>query len=160
MSVSDKVTFWVGKLVYFVIMFAVPMLVYPWWQVLAGYVLVMLTVGLILGVVFQLAHIGGDAEFPEPTGDPAHIENEWAIHQVQTTMDFAPRNRLLSWYIGGLNYQIEHHLMPNICHVNYPRLAPIVRTTCEEFGIRYNCHDTWRAALAGHWRELRRLQRP
>lgn len=160
MSAGDKVTFWGGKLFYAVIMFVLPMLVYPWWQVLIGYVLVMLVVGLLLGVVFQLAHIGGDAAFPEPVGDPPYIDNEWAIHQVQTTMDFAPHNRVLNWYIGGLNYQIEHHLLPHICHINYPRLAPIVRATCEEFGIRYNCYPTWREAFMGHWRKLRVLQQP
>ena len=159
MSAADKVTFWAGKLFFFVIMFALPLLVFPWWQVLIGFLIVMLTVGLVMGVVFQLAHINGDAEFPEPVGSPPHIENEWAVHQVETTVDFAPRNRLLSLYIGGLNYQIEHHLLPHICHLNYPRLAPIVRATCEEFGIRYNCYPTWREAFACHWRELRLLGR-
>ena len=133
---------------------AVPMLFYPWWQVLIGYVLVMLLVGLILAIVFQLAHIVPDAEFPVPVGDPQHIEDEWAAHQVETTVDFAPHNRVLNWYIGGLNYQVEHHLLPHICHLNYPRLAPIVRKTCEEFGIRYNCYTTWREAFSCHLREL------
>jgi linoleoyl-CoA desaturase len=160
MSAGDKVTFWAGKMFYFGIMFALPLLVFPWWQVLMGFLLVMLTVGLILGVVFQLAHISGDAAFPEPVGDPPHIASEWGVHQVETTVDFAPRNRLLSWYIGGLNYQIEHHLFPHICHLNYPRLAPIVRATCEEFGVRYTCYATWREAFACHWRELRLLGRP
>jgi linoleoyl-CoA desaturase len=159
MSAVDKLTFWGGKLFYFTIMFALPLLVFSWWQVLIGYFIVMLSVGLIIAVVFQLAHITDVAEFPVPVGDPLHIENEWAIHEVQTTVDFAPRNRLLSWYIGGLNYQVEHHLLPHICHLNYPRLAPIVRATCEEFGIRYNCRDTWRGAFADHWRELRLLGR-
>ncbi len=159
MNAADKVTFWAGKLFFFAIMFALPLLVFPWWQVLIGFFIVMLTVGVVMGVVFQLAHINGEADFPEPVGDPLHIENEWAVHQVQTTMDFAPRNRLLSWYIGGLNYQIEHHLLPHVCHLNYPRLAPIVRATCEEFGICYHCAPTWRAAFGNHWRELRLLGR-
>jgi linoleoyl-CoA desaturase len=159
MSITDKLTFWGGKLFYFTIMFALPLLVFPWWQVLIGFFLVMLTVGLIIAVVFQLAHITAVADFPEPVGDPLHIENEWAIHEVQTTVDFAPRNRLLSWYIGGLNYQVEHHLLPHICHLNYPQLAPIVRATCEEFGICYNCRPTWRGAFVDHWRELRLLGR-
>ena len=159
MSAADKVTFWAGKLFFFLIMFVLPLLVFPWWQVLIGFLIVMLTVGLVMGVVFQLAHISGDAAFPEPVGNPPHIENEWAVHQVQTTVDFAPRNRLLSWYIGGLNFQIEHHLLPHICHLNYPLLAPIVRATCEEFGIRYVCYPTWRQAFACHWRELRLLGR-
>jgi linoleoyl-CoA desaturase len=81
------------------------------------------------------------------------------VHQVETTVDFAPRNWLLNWYIGGLNYQIEHHLLPHICHLNYPRLAPLVRATCVEFGIRYTCYATWREAFACHWRELRLLGR-
>ena len=159
MSAADKVTFWAGKLFFFAIMLALPLLVFPWWQVLVGFLIVMLTVGLVMGVFFQLAHINGDAAFPEPVGDPPHIDNEWAVHQVETTADFAPRNWLLNSYIGGLNYQIEHHLLPHICHLNYPRLAPIVRATCEEFGIRYNCYATWREALASHWRELRLLGR-
>ena len=160
MSTTDKVTFWLGKLVYAVIMFGIPLLVFPWWQVLLGYVLIMLTVGLVLGVVFQLAHISGDATFPEPVGDPLHIEDEWAVHQVETTVDFAPRNRVLNWYIGGLNYQVEHHLLPHICHINYPRLAPVVAATCAEFGIHYNVYQTWREAFRCHWRELRLLARP
>jgi len=159
MKLADQITFWAGKLFYFVIMFALPMLVFPWWQVLVGFMIVMLTVGLVMGVVFQLAHINGDADFPEPVGDPQHIENEWAVHQVETTADFAPHNWLLNFYIGGLNYQIEHHLLPHICHLNYPRIQPIVQATCEEFGIRYTCYPTWREAFACHLRELRSLGR-
>jgi linoleoyl-CoA desaturase len=160
MSTGDKVTFWGGKLFWILIMFAIPMLVYPWWQVVLGFVLVMLLIGVVFGLVFQLAHIDTNAEFPEPVGDPAHIENEWAIHQVRTTVDFAPRNKLLNLYIGGLNYQVEHHLLPHICHMNYPRLAPIVAQTCADFGLPYNCHATWRAAFVSHWRLLRRMAQP
>jgi len=159
MGAADKVTFWAGKLFFFGIMIALPLLVFPWWQVLIGFLIVMLTVGLVLGVIFQLAHINGDAAFPEPAGNPLHIDTEWAVHQVETTVDFAPHNRLLSFYIGGLNFQVEHHLLPHICHLDYPRLAPIVRATCEEFGIRYKCYDTWREAFGSHWRELRLLGR-
>ncbi len=159
MNLSDKITFWAGKLFFFGIMFALPLLVFPWWQVLIGFFIVMLSVGLIMGIVFQLAHINGDVNFPEPVGSPKHIENEWAVHQVETTANFAPRNWLLNFYVGGLNYQIEHHLLPHICHLNYPRLAPIVRATCEEFGIRYTSYPTWREAFACHLRELRVLGR-
>ena len=157
MNAADKVTFWTGKLFFFVIMLALPMLVFPWWQVLIGFMIEMLTVGVLLSVFFQLAHINTEAAFPVPVGDPPHIENEWAIHQVETTVDFAQQNWLLSYYAGGLNFQIEHHLFPHICHLNYPLLAPIVQATCEEFGVRYKCYPTWRQALASHWRELRLL---
>jgi linoleoyl-CoA desaturase len=154
---TDKVTFWAGKLFYFIIMLVLPALVFPWWQVLIGFLVVMLTVGLVMGVVFQLAHINCDAKFPVPVGNPPHIDKEWAVHQVEATSDFAPHNWLLTLYIGGLNFQIEHHLLPHICHLNYPRLAPIVRKTCEEFGIHYNCYATWREAFACHVREIQLL---
>jgi linoleoyl-CoA desaturase len=157
---TDAFIFWAGKLFYFTIMLVIPLLVYPWWQVLVGYLLVMLTAGLVLGLIFQLAHINDASAFAAPVGNPPHIDNEWAVHQVEATVDFAPKNWLLSVYIGGLNYQIEHHLFPHICHLNYPRLAPIVRATCAEFGVRYTCYATWREALAGHWRELRQLGQP
>ena len=126
---------------------------------LAGFFIVMLTAGLVLGLFFQLAHINDRAAFRAPAGNPRHIDTEWAVCQVEATVDFAPRNWLLNFYVGGLNYQIEHHLLPHICHLNYPRLAPMVRKTCEEFGIRYVCYATWREALASHWRELRLLGR-
>jgi linoleoyl-CoA desaturase len=159
MSREDKLIFWCGKLFFITIMIAIPLLIFPWWQVLIGFVVVVLCVGLITGIVFQLAHIMEAADFPEPVGDPLHIENEWAIHEVQTTVNFAPNNRVLNWYIGGLNYQIEHHLLPHVSHVNYPLIAPIVQKTCEEFGIAYVSHPTWRQAFMSHWRELRSLGR-
>jgi linoleoyl-CoA desaturase len=159
MSAGDKVTFWLGKIYFFGIMLAIPMLVFPWWQVLIGFFLVMVTAGLILAVIFQLAHINGDTTFPEPVGNPQHIENEWAVHQVETTADFAPHNKLLFHFVGGLNYQVEHHLLPHLCHMNYPKIAPIVRQTCEEFGIRYNVYSSWRQAFVCHLRELRLLGR-
>lgn len=159
MTVTDKLTFWIGKLFFVTIVFVLPMLFHPWWQVLIGFTLTMLIVGLVMGIVFQLAHINGSADFPEPVGSPQRIDNEWAVHQVETTADFAPHNKLLNFYVGGLNFQIEHHLLPHICHLNYPRLAPIVRATCEEFGIRYNCYPTWREAFVNHLRELHLLGR-
>jgi linoleoyl-CoA desaturase len=159
MGRNDKITFWLGKLVFFLIMFGLPLLVYPWWQVLIGFFIVVFTVGVTLASIFQLAHVMGPAEFPEPVGDPLRIENEWAIHQVETTVNFAPKNKFLNWYAGGLNFQIEHHLFPHICHVNYPKIMPIVQQTCEEFGVKYSCYPTWREALVGHWCELKLLGR-
>lgn len=155
LSAMDQLIFWAGKVLFVVIMILLPLTVFPWWQVLIGFMIAMLTVGLVMGVVFQLAHINGDAVFPEPVGNPPHMERAWAVHQVETTSDFAPTNRLLSYYIGGLNYQIEHHLFPHICHMVYPRIAPIVQATCAEYDIRYTCYPTWREAFAHHLRALR-----
>ena len=85
------------------------------------------------------------------------MESDWAVHQVQTTVDFGQGNRLLSWYIGGLNFQIEHHLFPHICHIHYPALAPVVADTCKEYGLRYTAQPTFRAGLVSHFRWLRRM---
>ena len=157
MTVPDQLVFWLGKLFFILIMFVIPLQVFPWWQILVGFVLALMSAGVVMGIVFQLAHINGDAAFPQPAGKSLRIENEWAIHQIETTTDFAPRNRVLSYYIGGLNFQIEHHLFPHVCHLNYPILAPIVQATCAEFGVRYTSYPTWREAFARHLRQLRLL---
>ena len=87
-----------------------------------------ITLGLTLALVFQLAHVVEDAEFVFAPGiEPQKIEEEWAIHQVRTTANFAPRNKLISWFVGGLNFQIEHHLFPKVSHVHYPAIAHIVK---------------------------------
>ncbi len=82
-----------------------------WWQFLIGYLAMTLTAGAILGLIFQLAHVVEGTEYPQPDAQGA-MEHTWLVHQMMTTSNFAPRNRLLSWYVGGLNYQIEHHLFP------------------------------------------------
>jgi linoleoyl-CoA desaturase len=110
-----------------------------------------------LSVVFQLAHCVEEAEFPMPEAETGRIKNSWAVHQVETTVNFARKSRLLSWYTGGLNYQIEHHLFPRICHVNYPAISKLVEDTCREFGIRYRDHATLWGGIASHFRWLRRL---
>lgn len=153
----DRVVFWAGKALILSILLVIPLLVFPWWQVLIGFLVVMFTIGLALTTIFQLAHVMEQAQFPEPSGDPLHVENEWAVHEVQTTVDFAPGNKVLNWYAGGLNFQVEHHLFPHICHVHYPELSRIVKQTCQDFGIRYVSYPTWRAAIASHMRILKQL---
>ncbi len=143
-----------GKVFFLAWAFALPMLFHPWWAVLIFYATTAFILGVVLSVVFQLAHCVEEAEFPVAP------ESSWAEHQVQTTVDFAPRSRLLSWYLGGLNFQIEHHLFPKICHVHYPRLSPIVQAVCAEYGVRYSAHDGLLGAVSSHWRFLRRMGRP
>ena len=82
---------------------------------------------------------------------------EWARHQVESTVDFAPRNRMLAWYLGGLNFQIEHHLFSRVCHIHYPELSKIVAAACADHDIRYLSHDTVWSAIASHTRWLRRM---
>ncbi len=159
MNASDRIIFVAGKLFFLCYILALPMLLLPWWQVLIGFVITMFTLGLVMSAVTVPVHLVDAADFPEPLGEPLHFENEWAIHQVQTTVDYAPYSRLISAYVGGTNYQIEHHLFPHICHIHYPRLSPIVRQTCEEFGITYSVYPTMLAGLLGHARALRRFGR-
>jgi len=101
-----------------------------------------------------------EATFPLPRQDTGRMETAWAVHQVQATVDFARGNRLLSWFIGGLNFQIEHHLFPRICHVHYPAIAPLVEQTCREFGLGYVAHRTFLAGVGSHFRWLRRMGMP
>lgn len=130
-----------------------PLCLRPWRGVLLAYVVAAVTLGLTLSLVFQLAHCLERAEFPLPT--PEHtMTREWAVHQVETTVDFAPRSRVLTWFLGGLNYQVEHHLFPRICHVHYPALSKIVQQTCAEYGVRYRAYETFWEALGAHARWL------
>lgn len=149
-----------GKLMFFTLAFGIPLLEHPWWAVLAGYAGISFMMGIILGIVFQMAHCVEEADFPAPSPDTLRMAAEWAVHQVHTTVDFARHNRLLTVYLGGLNYQIEHHLFPQICHLHYPKLAPIVEDVCRRFGVRYRAHPSLWAALASHYRWLRVMGRP
>jgi linoleoyl-CoA desaturase len=133
------------------------MLFHPAWTVLLFYVAASFVQGVVLAVVFQLAHCVEEAAFPLPRQDTGRMASAWAVHQVETTVDFARASRLLSWFIGGLNFQIEHHLFPQICHVHYPALAPLVEQTCREFGLRYVAYETFMAGAVSHFRWLRRL---
>src|SRR6266849_2486875 len=149
-----------GKALFFSLALVVPALFHRWWVVLLFYAITAFVVGLTLSVVFQLAHCVEEADFPQLLPGTDQVPSAWAVHQVQTTVDFAPRNRLLTWYLGGLNFQIEHHLFPKICHVHYPRLSVIVRAVCAEFGVRYAAHDRLLGAVCSHWRWLRRMGAP
>ncbi|MBX3102115.1 MAG: acyl-CoA desaturase [Bacteroidetes bacterium] len=129
-----------------------------WWQFVIGYMTFHFMAGITLGIVFQLAHVVEETEFPMPD-DQGSMENAWAVHQMVTTNNFARRNRFLNWYIGGLNYQIEHHLFPKICSVHYPAISHITKATAEEYDIPYNEHPSFAAAVSSHFRALRMLGR-
>jgi linoleoyl-CoA desaturase len=146
-----------GKILAFSLTFAVPLLFHPLWVVAVFYAATTLVLGITLSVIFQMAHCVEEASFPMPRADTGRIETAWAVHQVQTTVDFARGNRILTWLVGGLNFQIEHHLFPHICHVHYPALAGIVEQTCNEFGIRYVAQKSFFAGVASHFRWLRRM---
>ena len=153
----DLVIFLGGKTLFFSLAFVLPMLLNPWWCVLALYGIASWVLGLTLSVVFQIAHCVEDAAFPQPCLATNRIESSWSVHQIKTTVNFAPRNRLLAWLVGGLNFQIEHHLFPKICHVHYPAVAKLVEETCREFGLKYRAYKTFLAGVASHYRWLRQM---
>jgi len=145
------------KLLYFALFVGFPIAAgVAVWQVVAGFLLMHFVGGIILTIIFQLAHSVEEAIYPLPN-EHGVIENEWAIHQMQTTVNFSRRNRILSWYVGGLNFQVEHHLFPKICHIHYPRIANIVEHTAKEFNVPYLEHKSFAHALRSHFAMLRRF---
>jgi linoleoyl-CoA desaturase len=127
-----------------------------WWQVLIGMLVMHYIAGFILAIIFQPAHVIEGTEFPLPD-ESRTLENNWAVHQLLTTTNFGNNSKWFSWYVGGLNFQIEHHLFPNVCHVHYHKIASIVRTTAHEFGLPYKTSKTFVSALIGHARLLKQL---
>ena len=156
-SRAEAIIFFLTKLFYFGYMLLLPLLFHPLLHVLIAFVGIHLILGFTLSIVFQLAHTVEGNTFPVPHKESGTIENEWAIHQVETTANFAPGNKLATWYQGGLNFQIEHHLFTNICHIHYPAVSKIVEKTCREMGISYVSYPTVRSAISAHYRFLRSL---
>jgi len=148
-----------GKVVFVTWAVVVPVLVFRSAWVAPLFLLGAFTLGLVLSTVFQLAHSVSDAVSHAAAPGDQRMPTGWAEHQVLATVDFAPSNRLLGWYVGGLNFQVEHHLLPDVCHVHYPALAGMVEATCLAHGIPYRAQPTLRAAIAAHYRFLRALGR-
>lgn len=161
MDFREHLVFWVSKLLYVGFTIVLPIITVGWQAWLVGFLTMHFVLGLTLALTFQLAHVVEHAEFDFAGMEPKKIENEWAIHQVKTTADFAANSKLVSWFAGGLNFQIEHHLFPKISHVHYPEVSKIVKKTCEEFGLFYNYFPTLGGAIASHYRFMKQLgQKP
>jgi linoleoyl-CoA desaturase len=149
------------KALYYTYMIVLPLwlLDVAWWQFAIGFVTIHLTAGVILGVVFQLAHVVEGPDHHTAHGTEM-MEDAWLVHEIKTTANFARDNALLCWYVGGLNVQIEHHLFPRICSVHYPALSPIVEEVATEYGLPYHHNETFVGAVASHYRVLKRLGTP
>lgn len=157
---QEYINLFAFKLAYYVAFLALPMVVLDvaWWQVGIGFVAMHVAEGLTVGLVFQLAHVVEGMAFPVPTASGT-MEETWAVHQLQTTANFAPASRVATFFCGGLNRQIEHHLFPKICHVHYPAIAAIVKQTAREYSLPYVENPSFGAALGSHYRLLRQLGR-
>ncbi len=159
MSRNDHFIFWGFKALSLGIFIALPVYTVGFSGWLLGFLVTMCVAGFTLSIVFQLAHTVEQTAFPVPQAATGKLEDEWAIHQIKTTANFATDNRLISWLVGGLNFQVEHHLFPKISHVHYPVLSKIIKETCLEFGVTYNEYPKMRYALASHVAFLRQMGR-
>ena len=154
---SDLTVFVGGKLFAYTMALVIPMFFHPVHYVIGFYFLVNAAAGVTLATVFQLAHAIEGTAFPVPEGD--QIDTPFSKHQLATTANFAPNSKFVTWYVGGLNFQIEHHLFPKICHAHYPELAPIIKKRAEEAGSPHLTYETLWGAISAHYRHLRKLGR-
>ena len=148
----------ITKIVYYTLWIVLPLLLLDlaWWKILIGFFVMHYTAGMILSVVFQLAHVVPKTEMPVPDKE-GNLEHTWAIHQLFTTANFAPKNKFISWFTGGLNHQVEHHIFPHISHVHYGKIAKIVKETAFEFNLPYNEYKTFQKAIIEHFNQLKTL---
>jgi linoleoyl-CoA desaturase len=146
------------KIIYVGLFIVCPFMLSPasWVLTLSGFVTMHFIAGFILSIIFQPAHVVPTSNFPMPDAS-GNIEADWAVNQLYNTADFAPKSKWFSWYVGGLNFQVEHHLFPNICHIHYSKLAEIVKSTAEEFNLPYYSYKTFVGALADHTKMLYNL---
>lgn len=150
-----------AKLMYYTMMLVLPIMLSPvsWWVTLLFFLSMHFIAGVILSSIFQSAHVMPQVDFPTAP-ESGRMETNWFVHQLQTTCNFSPKSRVFSWFVGGLNYQIEHHLFPNVSHVHYRHLSKIVKRTAEEYGLPYHVHSSFVRALWNHTKELYVLGKP
>lgn len=160
MDVKEHVIFWVSKVLYVLFYVVVPIMYVGAFKWFMGFVVMHICMGFTLAIIFQLAHVVEDIEFVHVSTDAVLIENEWAVHQVKTTANFDRSNKMLSWFVGGLNFQIEHHLFPRISHVHYPAISKIVEAKCREHELPYHVNATFFQAVTSHFRMMRELGKP
>lgn len=156
MKFREHFIFWLTKVVYVMLYIVIPALMVGWLAALTGFVIAAVVCGITTSVVFQLAHVVEGTSFPVED-ESGNINQEWAIHQINTTANFATKSRVYFWLLGGLNFQVEHHLFPRISHIHYPQISRFVKETCQKYGVIYHEHSTLLQALISHLVHLRRL---
>ena len=148
----------ISKIAYYSIFLVIPLLVIPvsWYWVIGGFLLMHFTSGLVLSTIFQTAHVVPTSEFPVPN-ESGEINNNWTIHQLYTTSNYSPKSKIFSWFVGGLNYQVEHHLFPYISHVHYRDLSKIVQAKAKEYNLPYHVNKSFAQAVWQHIKMLKLL---
>lgn len=159
MSVADHIVFWAFKLFYYAVFIVVPIYTVGFIPWLIGFGVFSLVTGFVISIIFQLAHTVEHTHFPMPNEVTGKLDDEWAIHQLKTTANFAPKNKFINWMVGGLNFQIEHHLFPKISHIHYDKIRKIVKQACDEYGVPYIEYPKMRHAVASHVNFLKQMGR-
>ncbi|MDF2191806.1 acyl-CoA desaturase [Paraflavitalea sp. CAU 1676] len=157
MKLSDHLVFWGFKIFHLFLFVGLPIYMVGFTSWLVSFLTMTLVAGLVLSLVFQLAHTVEHTAFPVPNVETNRLDDEWAVHQIKTTANFATNNKLVSWLVGGLNFQIEHHLFPKISHIHYPAISKIIRQACQEYGINYIEYPRVRYAVASHVAFLKQM---
>jgi linoleoyl-CoA desaturase len=155
MPFLNHVLFWATKLYYVIVFIAIPIYFLGFSKFIVGYLFYNYFMSLVLSVVFQLAHVvqGAHFEDAQETGILS-IDEDWAIYQLRTTFNFCPNNKILSWCLGGLNFQVEHHLFPKVSHIHYPQIRPIVKELAAKYGVTYNEYDSFLHAFKSHFNAM------
>jgi linoleoyl-CoA desaturase len=151
--------FWFSKVMYVIVYIVIPIICVGWLAWLIGFMIVTTVCGLTTSIVFQLAHVVEGTEFHSTENSQGRTKVEWAIHQIKTTANFATSSKCLHWLLGGLNFQIEHHLFPRISHVHYPVISRMVKEVCRDYDVVYNEYSSMLKAIASHISHLYRLGR-
>ena len=157
MSRREHFTFWVSKALYAFVYVILPIIVVGPLAWLIGFATMGMVLGVVISYVFQLAHAVEGPEFDTVGIEDKMIETEWAVHQIRTTANFAENNKVVSWLVGGLNFQIEHHLFPRVSHVHYPAISRIVRDHCQRFQLPYHSFPNVQMAVVSHLRTMKKL---
>ena len=160
MSIGEHIEFWAVKVYHAAAFVIVPIYMVGWVSWLVGFLVATLFAGFILSIVFQLAHTVEDTSFPVAIQPENKMPDEFAAHQIQTTANFATKNKLVSWLVGGLNFQIEHHLFPKVSHVHYPAISKIVKEACADFKLNYIEYPTVMSAIKAHFKYVKQMSKP
>lgn len=157
LPLKEHFIFWASKILYLTVYVVIPVFMLGWLPWLVGFLIVTSVCGLVISVVFQLAHVVETTKFHLPEGEKS--QQEWAVHQVISTSNFATSNKVLFWLLGGLNFQVEHHLFPRVSHIHYPAINRLVKETCKEYNVAYHEFKSMTKAIVSHLTHLRHMGR-
>lgn len=151
----------VSKAFYFGVTLALPMIFLsaPWWVVLLCWINMHILPGATFAFIFQVTHVFDGTCYPVPDKDGS-IENNYAIHVLETTADFSRKKPIANWWMGCINIHVIHHVLPKVCHVHYPALTQILKDTADEYGVRYQENKNFWIALKKHMAMLKHLSKP